>query len=100
MQGLRDGRKEMSKTGPLGIGGEPRPDVSKVEGLVHLRRDGGRRTMVRMYPHSPLGTEGEPHPNASKVEGLIHFKRDGRRGPDNNPYVPLQPIRNKRRISS
>ena len=59
---------------PLGIGGEPRPNASKVEGLVHLRRDGGRRTMVRMCPHSPLGIEGEHRPNVSKVECLVHFR--------------------------
>ena len=27
---------------PLGIGGEPHPNVSKVEGLIHFRRDEGR----------------------------------------------------------
>ena len=57
---------------PLGIGEEPHFNVSKAEGLVHLRRDGGRWMMVRMCPHSPLGIGGGPHPNASKIEGLVH----------------------------
>ena len=34
---------------PLGIEGEPRPNVSKVENLIHFREDGGRSSDNSLY---------------------------------------------------
>ena len=85
----------------LEIGGEPCPNVSKVEGLICFIRDEGEAlTMALICPHSPLGIGGESRPNTSRVEDLVHFRRDAKRGPNNDPYVPSWPIRNRRRTSS
>ena len=62
----------------LETGGEPRPNMSKVEGPVLLRPDGVRGpAMPTCAPTAMLGTGGEPRPNMSKVEGPIIFRPDG-----------------------
>ena len=56
--------------------------MSKVEGPIILRLDGGRGPAIPICaPTALLGIGGEPHPNMSKVEGPIILRPDGGRGP-------------------
>ena len=75
----------------LGTGGEPHPNMSKVEGPVTLRPDEerGPSTPIRA-PIALLGTGREPRPNMSKVEGPITLRPDGGEALQ-RPYVPPQP---------
>ena len=53
-------------TAMLGTGGEPHPNMSKVEGLILLRPDGERGPATPICaPTVLLEIGGEPHPNLS-----------------------------------
>ena len=74
-----------------GTGGEPHPDMSKVEGPILFRPDGGRGPTTPICdPTALLGTGGEPRPNLSKVEGPVLLDRMGGEALQ-CPYVPPQP---------
>ena len=59
----------------LGIGGEPRPNISKSKAsfiLDEMREE--VLTMALMCLYNSLEIGEEPRPNVSKVESLIHFR--------------------------
>ena len=74
-----------------GTGGGPRPDMSKVEGPVPFRPDGGRGfTTPICAPTAMLGTGGGPRPDMNKVKGPVLLDRMGGEALQ-RPYVPPQP---------